>query len=419
MPAFEYSATSASGGPDRGVVVAKSPEDAADQLSRRGLTSVKIQAMPDLLQGPRSQSETPRVFVPGPDILPPRSPLATHVIGPAIGTIPLEALQFFFRQLGVMLNAGVNPVQTVETLAANTSSRRLAEILREASRSIQEGRPFSATFERYPEAFNPLIIGLVKAAEEGGFLADQCLILSDYLKNEIELRNLIRRETFYPKAVIGAAILIFLGANLIIGALAPGGRQLESPLTNPAVWAVIIPLFIAGWIFIRYGLKVRSVRRVLDTIYISLPGIRQMAHGFAMAKFGRAFGALYRGGVPLQKAVRLGADACGNEAVRQRILPCVHRLEEGEGITEVMRATNAFNPIVLDMIHTGEMTGELDHMLNRMAEFYEEEGKTKARQAAILTGVVAFLAVAIYVGYIVISFYTGFAADRVGGALAE
>jgi len=126
-----------------------------------------------------------------------------------------------------------------------------------------------------------------------------------------------------------------------------------------------------------------------------------------MAKFGRAFGTLYRAGVPMQQALKLSADASGNEALRARMYTAYRGLEEGQGVHETFSQTNAFSPIVLDMVHTGEQTGNLDHMLNKVAEYYEDEAATRSVKTGQMTGVIIGLLVAIYIGYIVISFYQG------------
>lgn len=138
-----------------------------------------------------------------------------------------------------------------------------------------------------------------------------------------------------------------------------------------------------------------------------------------MARFGRAFGALYAAGVPMPRAFRLAADACGNEALRSRMQPAVEDLEQGVSMSQAFIRTGAFNPLVIDMVRTGEMTGNVDMMLNKMADYYEDEGSLKARQSALILGVIVFLCVAVYVGYVIISFYTGYFGGITGAAGGE
>lgn len=334
-----------------------------------------------------------------------RSYIETNVIGQLVGGVALSNLHFFFRQLGTMLAAGINPVQALETLAGQTQSPKLRKVVLETRDHVMAGRPMTVGFQRYPEVFSPLMISMLRVGEEGGFLAEQCRQLSEYIQRDIELRNLIRRETFYPKAVIGFSVIVILGANAIISSVAPGKAGITPPW---AAWT-LIALAVVGWfVFKKLILPNGPVRHAWDIFIHKLPWIGKMVHGFAMAKFGRAFGALYKGGVPTGKALQLAADATGNEAVRAKIYPTVGRLDEGAGITETLASTRAFSPIVLDMTRTGEMTGNLDEMLIKMSEYYEDEGQTKARHSATVLGVLALVVVGGFVLYVAMQFYQGY-----------
>ena len=166
------------------------------------------------------------------------------------------------------------------------------------------------------------------------------------------------------------------------------------------VWFLALAVGIGSFLFVRIGLPQPKVRRSFDAFVLTLPGIGGMVMGFAMAKFGRAFGALYKGGVSLQESFRLSADACGNESLRLRMQPAIRELDSGAGVTETFQSTGAFSPIVLGMVSTGEQTGNLDFMLNKMADFYEQEAEQRAYQAAMILGVVCLLVVGVYVAYV-------------------
>jgi len=140
-----------------------------------------------------------------------------------------------------------------------------------------------------------------------------------------------------------------------------------------------------------------------------VPGVGGTVHEMAMAKFTRVFAALYHGGVPMARSVTLAADASGNAHLAQKIYPAARALEQGGGITEAFVRTGAFTGPVLDMTRTGETTGKIDDMLDKVADYYESDSTTKANQLAIILGVICFLAIAAYVAYIVIKFYAGYA----------
>jgi len=256
------------------------------------------------------------------------------------------------------------------------------------------------------------MMSMVRVAEEGGFMSDQFKQLSEYIRRDVELRNSIKRETAMPKITVIASVIIILGTNALIQAIAPGGVTLPMPWI---VWVITIVIGVGCFLFARLALPHPNVRRSFDEFVLNLPGIGGMVHGFAMAKFGRAFGALYKSGVDLPKAVRLAADATGNEAVRTKVAPASRELEEGRSITDTLAATGAFTPMVLDMSRTGETTGNMDQMLIKMSEYYEDEGAVKAQMSAKIVGVVCLVIVAVYVCFILITFYSSLF-SRIGAA---
>lgn len=337
-----------------------------------------------------------------------RSYVATSVVGPLVGKVSLTNLSFFFSQLATMLDAGVPLVQALDTLSTQQRDPKFKTILREMKGHVEAGRPISAGMQRYPEVFSPVMLSLVRSGEEGGFLDDALKTTAEYLEREIELNNLYRRVTFYPKLQIAASMLIIIGANAIISSIKPGAQGLSSPLTTWTTWIWLGPLIIAAFLFARVGLANFQVKYMWDTFVSNVPYLGPTLRQIAMARFGRAFGALYKSGVPMSRALTLGADACGNEFLRARIYPAQQALERGEGVTETLKSTHAFSPIVMDMVGTGEKTGNLDQMLGKMSEYYEQESHTRSIQLGQVFGVLVGLGVAIYIGFIIISFWSGY-----------
>jgi type II secretory pathway component PulF len=334
-----------------------------------------------------------------------RSYIETSVLGPVIGKVALSTLAFFFNQLGTMLRAGVPMVQSLDTLSNQTRDPRFKHVVQEMKGHVEAGRPMTAGMQRYPEVFTPVMLSIIRTGEEGGFLDESLFTVAKYTEDEIELRNLYRRVTIYPKLLIGASILIIGGTNLIIGAIAPNGQKLSSPLTNLSTWFILVPLMIGLFLFFRVGLANFRIKYSWDAFISYIPFIGGTVRQTSMAKFGRAFGALYQAGVPLPQVVKLSADSCGNEYMRARLYPASKVLESGAGITETLRSTGALSPIVIDMLSTGEMTGNLDQMLTKMSDYYQDEAKTRSVQLGHFMGVLAFLVVAIYIAYIVVTFY--------------
>lgn len=396
MPDFEYKGIDRDGTVVGGTMSGDGLDEVARRLSEQGIVVHQL----GVVQGappPQNFSTAPPTDQ--------RSTFETRVTGQFVGVVPLVSLQFFFGQLGTLLDAGINPADALETLSRQSNVPKLTAILKECKDHVINGRPISAGLQRYPEVFTPLMLSMVRVGEEGGFLSNQCTMLSEYIRRDVELRNSIKRETMTHKITVFGSIFVILGTNMIIQAVAPGGAGLPVPWV---IWGFALVVGVSAYFFVKLGLPQPQIRRSFDDFVLKIPGVGGMVHGFAMAKFGRAFGALYKGGVALPRAVQLAADACGNESIRARVYPASNALKEGAGITETLQSTGAFSPLVLDMSRTGETTGNMDQMLDKMADFYEEEGALKAQMAAKVIGVVCLIFVAVYVLFILVSFYSGY-----------
>lgn len=438
MPTFEYEATHDDGRTVQDTAFGTSLEEVIQNLALKGLLVTKISQAAIFDPIPESfvagsvtrkpPHESGGATVPAarlevqPPVAPlspeasgnPRGYLSAHVWGPLVGEVPLSALANFFRQLSAMVGAGVPMITSLDTLSKQSQSSKLSKIILEMRENTQKGLPISDAMQRYPEAFPGLTVSMIRAGEEGGFLQKASALNADYFDQEIELRNLYRRETAYPKLVVVASIVIISFANMIIHSLGKKGG-IYTPLTDPSIMLVLVPAIAAWFILAKVGLANPRVRYNWDFVLLKIPYLGGTIHQFAMAKFGRALGALYKGGVSVPRSIQLAADACGNEYLRSQIYPAGRQLESGAALAPTLAATTAFSPLVLDMVSTGEMTGSLDGMLDKISSFYEGEAKVRAEQLGRVTGVAAFLCVAIYVGAIVISFFMGQAA-QIGNA---
>jgi len=414
MPTFEYQAQNSEGKTVSGVVFGSSMDQAMHDLGGKGLHVLKIGVSSnpnDPLSGvggahrAGSQGEV-ALQGDGPDTSQ-RSYVATSVVGPLVGKIGLKSQLFFFRQLATMLEAGVPIVQSIDTLAGQTQDPRFKSILYELKGHVEVGRPLSVGMQRYPEVFTPVTMSLIRAGEEGGFLDQALSAIADYIERDMTLKNLYKRVTFYPKLELGASIVIIIGANYVIAAF-NGTMRLWSPLTEPITWVVLTPIIIALFLFSRVGLANPRVKYNYDAVVANIPYLGGIMRQLAMARFGRALGALHRGGVPINRSVELASDACGNEWLRAKMQPAPKQLESGAGVSDTLTSTGAFSPIVMNMVSTGEQTGNLDKMVDKMADYYEDESETRSIQLAKVVGVVLTLVVCIYIGAIIINFWTNY-----------
>jgi type II secretory pathway component PulF len=465
MPTFEFQAKHPDGTLESGNVIGASLEAALSDLGRRGLSVEKISVV-RLMNDPLNQDQTggsPSQFAPqvpaavadpaphsvrqGDPVSPPpvgapvppqyerpnstagateglmegqgvnpqgqrvmpdlgqRSFVQTNVVGPIAAKIPIANLGFMFRQLGTMLNAGVPIVQSLETLAGQAKHPQQKQLTFEMANLAKEGLPISGALQRYPESISPVMISMVRAGEEGGFLDAALHQVADYIDREVELWNLFKRSTFYPKLVFFASFLIIAVTNFIISSLGKQGG-LASPI-SVGTWIMLAIVFGGFWLFTKVGLADMRIKYWWDRYSLKVPILGKTLHELAMARFGRAFGALYKAGVPISKAMPLSADASGNEFLRSQMYPWFRRMEEGGGIFETLQSTGVFSPIVLDMIGTGEKTGNMEQMVTKVAEYYEQEAITRQNALAAASGVFLVVLVGIYIGFMVIKFYTG------------
>lgn len=449
MPQFEYEALSADGQITTGTTIGSSVPSVVADFRSRGFTITKIQqahnpadpipssfsnAGPLSVASPYSNPGQPAhapvsyeyaAPAPAPGPAPQiinqptngseefgeeyykRNFFATNIWGPTLGKVSLTNLQFFFQQLGTMTNAGVPLVQSLDTLGTNNRDPKLKTIIFEMRDAATIGHTVTSPMQRYPEVFSPLMISMVRAGEEGGFFDGALRQVADYISQEIQLRNLYRRTTAYPKLVLAASIAIIGGANMIISTIGKGST-IAAPLNSITTWFFLAPILIGLFLFFRIGLSIPAIRYHWDSFVRWIPFVGTTMEGFAMAKFGRALGALHAAGVNTPKAIRLSADSTGNEYVRAHLHPVSTKLESGNSLAQCLRETGVVSPLVLDMVATGETTGNLELMLTKLSEFYEDESKTKAVQMGQFTGVVALTIAAIYVGYVVFSFFTGY-----------
>ncbi|MCW5940587.1 MAG: type II secretion system F family protein [Fimbriimonadaceae bacterium] len=430
MAIFEYRAIDTSGKRVTGTLVGPNLSEAAQNLQSRGLTveHVAVAATQDPVPiGHRAGTvgagggaavmapvgTTTRPPATGSNPTPPAATAPVRTASAAMQTrlgysgVTLAELMFFFRQFASMAHAGVPYAQSLGTLANQTRNGKLRRIVLEAADRAQKGEPISETFRLYPEVFNPLIVSLLHAGEQGGFVDQSAREIADYCQREDELRRNFRRMMIYPKLLVGASMFIILGANAIIASVG-GTNGLSSPLTTASNWVFLGPILVVSLWFAWFGVRMPSIQPLWDRFKISVPVLGPILHKMAMAYFGRAFGALFRGGVLIPPAVRMGADACGNLYVADRIRPAADELEHGSGVTEAFAKTGVFSQVVLDMTHTGETSGQLSQMLDEVSKYYEAEAQAQQYRLVTVTGTLVGLGVMIYIGYVIISFWGGY-----------
>jgi type II secretory pathway component PulF len=264
----------------------------------------------------------------------------------------------------------------------------------------------------FPGLFSPLQIGMVSAGERGGFLESMFSRLAKYAERDYGLQQTIKRETWYPKILVFASILI-PGAVPLVLAMVKGGQ-------NPFVaWLQSVgpPLFLVGLAVLIYRAASfaspltahqQGPKLWLDSIKLCIPVAGKVVRGLATAKFCRALGALYGAGVLPGESVRLAAEACGNSAIARDSIGIIPRLEHGERLTDCLSSTGQFPSSVIQVMHVGEESGNLDEQLDKSADFLENDAEVAIKQSVQLLGVLVFIVIAIRIGMQVGQFWGGY-----------
>ena len=407
MPTFSYDAKNQTGDRVSGIIDAMEERGAAFALREQGLWPLRIE---QVAQG----AFTAPAFTPSPSAPsapawnggtpPPNAPLVgtpTRIeAAPFLVGVPLPVLVMMYRQLATLMNAGVPMVQALTTLVQQTQNGRLKSILTEMSQAVAEGNPLSSVMERYPAVFASMEVEMIRAGEASGLLERMCSRIADYLEREVEIRRKLKRETLYPKIVLFVAGCVLL----LLGFLKSGAAGVKGYLLFGLV--VVAAGFGLWWLF-RLLNQFPGIGAAWDKIKMLIPGVGGVTRKYATARFTRALGTLYAGGVLLPNAVAIAARACGNRAIGQALVNNVGALYNGGGISGMLAQSGLLSPIAVQMARTGEQTGNLDAMMDKVADYLENEADAKSHQLAVLTGVGALILAALLVGYIAISFYVG------------
>jgi type IV pilus assembly protein PilC len=414
MPEFTYTAKDRSGKIIEGVIYADNSALALGKVRELGYFPEKIRA----LDTSRRNVGMGKLF-------------AENFIYPVVSGVPLKALAQFYRQFSTMIAAGIPLYQSLVTLESQTKNPKLAAILRDCQRQVQAGGKLSDVFAAYPWVFSELQIEMIRAAEHGGMLEKMLLRIADYLEQEIDLRRMISRLTLYPKIVIFIAWML-LGirfftdftpafSKLIIGMMKPEFNYTVTDYLIDTVFSMAIVLLIIFGIvaFCRIVLfQSGTAQESYEQLKMSIPGLGSVVKQFALAKFGRAFGAMYEAGMPMHTAIRVAGSASGSKIIAKATRRAIASLERGAVLSQAFHETGVFPRIVVDMLHTGEQTGNVDAMMSKVAEYLEGDAESKAHMYSHIFAATVGLFVALLIGYAVIRFY-GNLGSSIGSQLNE
>ena len=366
MPQFAYQGRNARGELVKGVLEGADSGAVADQLFNTGITPVHID---------EARSAAAQVSA--------QSVLQIRFGEPKV---ELGDLMLFCRQMHTLLKAGVPIVRGLAGLQDSAQNPTLRKVLGEVRESLESGRELSLGLRQHPAVFTTFMVSLVRVGELTGRLDEVFLHLYEFFSFEKKLREDIKAALRYPMIVITAlAVAMFIVNIFVIPAFAKifANFRIELPLMTRvliatsdffvAYWPLMIVALVAAVFGARFYVGTPAGRYRWDGLKLRLPVVGELIHKATLARFSRGFALSGKSGVPIVQALAVVASVVDNAYLESRILQMRDGIERGESILRTAVATGVFNPVVLQMVAVGEETGEIDALMNEIADMYERE----------------------------------------------
>ncbi|MFA6357698.1 MAG: type II secretion system F family protein [Candidatus Omnitrophota bacterium] len=390
MNSYQYSAKDKTGQTASGIIEAVSESDAADILHKKELVVVSINLAKTIASKSKASDKK----------------------------IKLEDLVIFSRQLATMIDAGIPLVNALGILAEQIENEDLRIIVNEVRKDIEGGMSFCDALAKHPKVFSELFVNMAKAGEASGMLNDILDRLAVFMEKQAALNRKIISSLVYPAVVVGMAAVItsvlllkvvptFKGIFDSLGGTLPMPTQVlifASDLLRKYFLYTIISLGIGIYLFKNY-LQTQIGRYQFDKLILRLPVFGPLLRKIAVAKFSRTFSTLVKSGVSVLSALEIVSKTSGNKVVEEAVVNCSKSVRNGELISKPLAKSGVFPPMVTRMINVGEQTGQLEKMLSKIADFYDDqvEAATSALTSMIEPMVIAFLGIVI--GGIVIALF--------------
>lgn len=300
--------------------------------------------------------------------------------------LALGELAIFTSQLASLLQAGLPLVSCLEALQDQTEDQVFRIVIRDVRNDIATGTSFSAAVKKFPNSFNSLFVSMVEAGEASGGLAEILAKVAAYFESTVKLTKKVKSAMTYPIAVIGLAValvnvlLIFVipvFAEMFkdFGAKLPAPTQMLIDLSNFLKawwWAIALGVYGAYVVMKKYT-ATPAGRRQKDQFLVKAPIFGNLVHKIALSRFCRTYATLMRSGVPILRTLEIVSSASGMVQVEDACVEIAKHVSQGGQVSEVMAANPFFPPMMKHMVKAGESTGNVDGMMNKIADFYDTE----------------------------------------------
>jgi type II secretory pathway component PulF len=402
MPNFAYIVKDAKGARVEGIIKADTLDMAVDKLAKEGSTIISVKAAAEgAFKGKLSLFDK----------------VMLRIYKWRTG-VSLKTLVFFTRQLSTMFSAGLTIEKAVTDLEKTEKSKKFSKVLRRISDDIKKGYSLSEAMEQHPGVFNPMYVALVQAGEVSGTLHTILDELSDYLEKTEDTRRKVRSAMAYPTFIlIFLTIVVWVLFYFIIPMFAQVYRGFHAELPAPTQVAIAISDFITGNLFFSILIFLGVIvaiwmvnltdrgRFIWDTMKLKIPIFGSVTINSIMSKFARTFSILMAAGVPIMDTMELSENVVQNAVIEGGVRRARVMVKEGYGVANAFRRTGLFPSTLLQMMATGEETGDMDKLLGKAAQFYEKLVDAVIDRLTSLIEPLLIVLMAVVVGSIIIVIY--------------
>lgn len=331
--------------------------------------------------------------------------------------VKLTDITLFSRQLASMLGAGIPVTRAISTLSRQCANPTLKDALENIARNVEGGMSLTDAFSAYPKIFSKLYVSMLKAGEVGGKLENTLLRLSDQLQKEKQLKDNIKSAMSYPKMIGIFTVVVFVAMLVFMvpvfkgfipqGADIPGITNVifslsESVRSKWYIWFGVIALIIACFVMF---LKSRMGHDLWEKSKLRIPVFGPIILKSVVAKFTRTLSTLLEGGIPVVQALESAGPTSGSDVLAEVVHLATERIEEGKTIASTLEESDVFPPMVTHMIAVGEESGTLPSLLDKVAEFYEEEVDVSTKGLQALIQPILLIFIGVVVGGMLIALY--------------
>lgn len=360
MAKFSWEGRSKTGSTQKGVMEATNVANVEAQLKRYGFTGISI----------KEEAKKRELKIPG--------------FGG--GKIETKDLVIFTRQFATMIDSGLPLVQCLDILSSQQDNKAFKEILYKVKDSVESGSTFADALGKHPKAFDQLYVNLVAAGEVGGILDTILNRLAAYIEKAMKLKKQVKGAMVYPTTIMAIAVIV-VGVILVfvIPTFAKMFADFGGELPAPTKFVIGLSNFLKKYIIVMIGAffllsaafkkyyATKNGRKLIDSLALKAPIIGPLIRKVSVAKFTRTLGTMISSGVPIMDGLEIVAKTAGNVVVEEAIYRVRSAIAEGKTIAEPLEQSGVFPPMVVQMISVGEATGAMDTMLNKIADFYDDE----------------------------------------------